>query len=92
VNLKKKLKVILILLFILYIDLIKKIIKAKVWKNAGKEDWECIKMGLCVYFREEHTTEIYKMYKDISSDVRKEMMESNNDFKQCYRKYSSKND
>jgi hypothetical protein len=61
-------------------NLIKKILKKKVWDIVGKkgsDDWVCIKRGLIIYFSNSTlwTKDMYRMWRDnIPSDVRDEML------------------
>ncbi len=79
------------------LNLIKKILKKKVWDLLSKgkgpaEDWVCIKRGLMIYFgnKSNWSKELYRIWKEYVSDrVKDEMLKESSEvysFVQAYKK------
>mmetsp|Transcript_45833 Transcript_45833/g.33569 ORF Transcript_45833/g.33569 Transcript_45833/m.33569 type:complete len:107 (+) Transcript_45833:132-452(+) len=77
-------------------SLVKKILKARVWeireKSAEEADfWDCIKMGLCLFFTQNPSKEKYKLFKEyLDSKIRREMQENNEEFDRIYNQFARK--
>jgi len=78
------------------LNLVKKILKKKVWeiRKKGKEEseyWECIKMGLCLFFIQNPSKDKYKLYKELlDSSIRHDMTDSNEEFKAAFNQFHKK--
>lgn len=67
------------------LDLIKKILKAELWKSKDKigDDWIVIKKGLIIFFSIYQNKDTYSMFKKYvtSKTVREEMMSESDSIK-----------
>ena len=77
-------------------SLIKKILKKKIWEllktrkdDRIKDEWDCIKKGLILYFAKYQSKDNYRLFKDyIPGDIRDEMIKENSELLNLVNTYS----